>query len=344
MRRFVPFLALVLTGAGLLAGKAATVAPAGTTTASAPAPPPMHKAKVDELVGKLASGRYSVRRDARAELLKLVDLPGVAEVLKARLKTAKDPEVKASLENVLTGYDMPLAMVWYRGGLRELPRIGPAPWLFVRADGSFVIDKSSPLVTGKPPSSAGGDYRQGKLTRAEVFALKKLIRDSGQARGPSNTRIAYRSGWMQLSAYLRSGRDIRNWLVAWPVEAFRPGASLSPYAADVKLATALRTFLAPRPAEPYDGPVAMHVLLGGMIRGKVYSRQRVASLPPWRVPGLSVTDMKARTSGLVLSKAQLERVRAALAKTDVYQYNKYIACQVFVAPHVKDATEIQFGR
>ena len=60
--------------------------------------------------------------------------------------------------------------------------------------------------------------------------------------------------------------------------------------------------------------------------------------------GLSVTDMKTRTSGLVLSKAHLKRIRAALAKTDVYQYNKHIACQVFVAPHVKDAAEIQFGR
>ena len=343
MRRFVPFLALVLTGAGFLAGNAQTVSPAGTTTASAPAPQPVDKAKVDDLVAKLASGRYSVRRDARAELLNMVDLPGVAEVLQVRLKAAKDPEVKASLEHVLTGYDMPLAMVWYRGGLRELPRMSPAPWSFVRADGSFVIDKSCPLVTGKPPTNAGGDCRQGKLTGAELFALKKLIRDSGQARGPSNTRVVHRAGWMQLSVYLRSGKDMRNWLVSWPVEAFRPGASLSPYAADVKLAAALQKFLAARPAKPYDGPVAMHVLLGGMIRGKVYSRQQVANMPPWRVPGLSVTDAKARTSGLVLSKAQLKRVRSALAKTDVYQYNKYIACQVFVAPYVKDAADIQFG-
>jgi hypothetical protein len=344
MHRFVPLLALVLTGAGLLAGNAQTGAPTGTTTASAPAPPPVDEARVNALVGKLTSSRYSVRRDARAELLRLVDLPGVAELLKAHLKTAKDPEVKASLENVLSGHDMPLAMVWYRGGLRELPRMGPAAWLFVRADGRFVIDKSSPLVTGKPPSSAVGDYRQGKLTRAEVFALKRLIRDSGQARGPSNTRVAYRSGWMQLSAYLRSGKDIRNWLVAWPVEAFRPGASLSRYTADVKLAAALGQFLAARPAKPYDGPVAMHVLLGGMIRGKVYTRQQVANIPLWQVPGLSVTEAKARTSGVVLSTAQLKRVRAALEKTDVYQYNKYIACQVFVAPHVQDAAEIQFGR
>ena len=56
------------------------------------------------------------------------------------------------------------------------------------------------------------------------------------------------------------------------------------------------------------------------------------------------TDAKARSSGLVLSGPQLKRVRAALSKMDVYQYNKYIACQVFVAPHVKDAAEIQFGR
>lgn len=344
MHRFAPFLAVLLTGAGLLAGNAATTRPAGTTPASRLVLAAVDKKKIDALVRKLASSRYRARRDARAGLLKIVDLPGVAEALKAHLKTTKDPEVRASLEHVLTGYDLPLAMVWYRGGLRELPRIAPAPWLFIRADGGFFIDKASSLFTGGPPSSPAGRYSQGKLTRAELLTAKRLIDDSGQARGPSAVRIRYRSGWMQLSVHLRSGRNVRNWIVTWPPGAFRPAGAAPSQPADVKLAIALRTFLASRPGKPYDGPMAMHVLYGGTIRGKRYTRQQVARLPAWSVAGLSVTDSKARSSGLVLDESRLKDVRAALAKTDVYKYNKYTPCQVFVAPYVKDAAELQFGR
>ena len=182
-----------------------------------PTRPVVDREALHKLVDGLASPQYRVRRAARDGLEKVVEIPGAAEVLQARLTRAKDAQVRATLQSLLTGFDQPIAMVWYRGGLRELPQAAPAPWLFIQADGRFVYDAKSPLLGGK--AGPEGDCRQGKLPAARLLALKRTIAASGLAIGPSSNRPArYVSGMAQVTLYLRAGQSMRQGSFASPLE------------------------------------------------------------------------------------------------------------------------------
>ena len=347
MRTAAAFVAVWAGCVALLTERPAATRPAGRAPASGPsAPAPAVPVRqIDQLVANLASDQYKVRRAARDQLLKIVDMPGVGEVLKDRLNAATDAETIASLEQALDGYDLPLAMVWYAGGSQQMRYPAPAPWLFLRFDGSYFIDRAGMLLTGRAPSSPVGSYRQGKLKRDELYVAKNMITASGLAVRPGGQSVRPKAGAVRVSCYIRSGTTTRIWSAFWPASTFAAKADAAAAGAgdDVKLTRALVELLARGPSQPYEGPVALHVVHGGMLRAKRYSPAEMAKLPEWTVPAVSLTDPQTRTRGIILTDAQLKAVRAALAKTDIYKYHLSYACRVYLAPYLKDAADIQFG-
>jgi hypothetical protein len=298
---------------------------------------------LDKLVDDRASPQYRVRRAARNGLEEVVEIPGAAEVLKARLTTAKDPQIRATLRGLLTGFDRPVAMVWYRGGLKELPQAAPGPWLFIEADGRFVYDAKSPLLGGK--AGLDGDYRQGTLAALKLMGLKQAIAASGLAIGPSGNRPAhYISGMAQVTLYFRAGQSMRSFVVMSDVKQMRPARKApAGLPAELKLVATLRDAVRAAPSAPYQGPMALHVAYNPpALRGK--PRAQIQKLPEFPLAGVNLLDSAARTGGIRLDDKQLKRARAALAKTKLYRYHKYAGCQVVIAPYIDDAVRLYYGR
>ncbi len=293
---------------------------------------------IDELVKDLASPKYKVREKARSRLLEIVDVPGIADILKAHLKSTRDAQVKVSLKRVLDGCDLPVAMIWYRGGLPSLRRWAGAPWLCILGDGRFVIDTASPLFTGKSTDEPAGSFREGRLTLAELFQVQQMIDSSHQlqlTREPDGKRPGK---GMKLCMYLRRRAAYRQWTDAYPLEAFVPGSKPVSPPARLRLALALRDFLAARQSSPYKGPMGLNVYWAVRIRGRSYSRAEISRLPRWKLPGVDIADPRTRGTGLLLSEADVKRVRAYLSGNDVYQYG-YYAGLVYLVPYIKEAVD-----
>ncbi len=346
MQRCVVLLAAAATCIALAAGGPTSRPTSRSATTTPAGPPPVPVKRIDLLVGLLASDVYNVRRDAREELLKIVPAPGVAEVIKAHLKRATDAETRVSLEHVLEGHDLPLVMIWYVGGLSSMPGSASHPWLYIRADGTFFIDRTSLLFTGRRPAAPVGQCRQGRLNYPELLALQRMIDASGLARLTDQIAPRHKVGAVQMVCYLRSGRHRRIRRSSWPPDAFDPDKTPSTRpatAADVSLALALRNYLAGRSSRPYDGPVALHVMYGARAGGGRLGRAEIATLPEWEIPSVDLMDKSARMGGIVLDEAELKAVRAAMAKTRVYKLSAYAAGEVYLAPHLEDAVEVQFG-
>ena len=328
-------------------GSARTGTPEATATNPAPAtratrPPSAGQTvsaeMIDELVRDLASPKYKVREKARSRLLEIVDVPGIADILKAHLKSTRDAQVKASLKRVLARCDLPVAMIWYRGGLPSLRRWAGAPWLCILGDGRFVIDAASPLFTGKSTNEPAGSFREGRLTLAELFQVQQMIDSSHQlqlTREPDGKRPGK---GMKLCVYLRRRAAYRQWTDAYPLEAFVPGSKPVSPSARLRLTLALRDFLAARQSSPYKGPMGLHVYWAVRIRGRSYSRAEISRLPRWKLPGVDIADPRTRGTGLLLSEADVKRVRAYLSGNDVYQYG-YYAGLVYLVPYIKEAVD-----
>jgi len=345
---------MALAGGWVLAGP--STRPAATATASRPASAPasgpavpatlptVDRRAIDKLVVDLGSRQYRTRVGAQEQLSKLVDLPGVADILKRHLAGAKDPEVKSSLEGALAGLGEPVALIWYLRGLRQVQR-GLSPCLFIRADGRFVYDAGSFIFTGKDAAPKGDTYRQGKLTIHQLWALKQKIKAALTGSGAGAGRVgAVKAGWAQVTFHARSGRSRRTVQAVWEPAAFRrgttPGAGA---AADIKLAAALRDFLAQCPAKGYDGPMALHMNFNpaGARRLSLADRRK---LPAFPVKSVNILDARARTGGLPLTDKELKAARKALGETIVYRYSTSIPIEVLLAPYIEEASEIIYGR
>ena len=309
-----------------------------------PPPPAVPRGRILDLVAQLTCDRYQLRQAAREELTRVVNLPGVAEILKARLKTAPDPETRASLERILEGFDQPLAMIWYRGGLNRLYFPARAPWLFIAADGSFVFNATSFYFTGSTSDPLAGDYRQGKLTPRQLYDVKEMIGASGLA-GRDRLETARISGTktVQVSFYVRSGRDQSAGITHWDPKQLHPDSKDAPsMQSELGLAHALRKFVAARDSRPYAGPMAVHVMHAPMaLRGK--GRERIKQLPEWPLAKLNIHTNEAMRGGIPLTGEQLKLARALLSKSDLYRYSNDVGYQVLLAPFLKEAVEIYNG-
>ncbi len=314
--------------------------PAPASKAARPASPvrTVSARMVRELVKDLASPKYKVRKKAQSRLLEIVDVPGVADILKAHLKSTADAEVSASLRRLLVGCDLPVAMIWYRGGLPSLRRWGGAPWLCILGDGRFVIDTASPLFTGKSTNEPAGSFREGQLTPAEIFQVQQMIDSSHQLQLPREPERKRLGKGMRLCMHLRRRAVFRQWTDAYPLKAFVPGSKPVSPPARLGLALALRDFLAARRSTPYRGPLGLQVYWSVRIRGRSYSPAEIRRLPRWKLPGVDITDKKTRSTGLLLRDADVKRVRAYLSDNDVYQYGHY-AGLVYLAPYIKEAID-----
>ena len=330
--------------------------PAATSPASRPASAPasgpavpatlpaVDRRAIDKLVADLGSRRFRTRLAAQKQLDKLVDLPGVAEVLKRHLAGAKDPEVRSSLENALAGLGEPVALIWYLRGLRQVQR-GLSPCLFIRADGRFVYDTGSFVFTGKDEAPKSDTCRQGQLTIHQLWALKQKIKAALSGRPAGAKRMtAVKSGWAQVTFLARSGRSQRTVQAVWDPAAFRPGRKPGAGAGDdVKLATALRDFIAQCPAKAYDGPMALHMNFNPAASRRLSLANR-RKLPAFPVGTVNILDARARAGGLPLNEKELKAARKALGKTAVYRYSTSIPIEVILAPYVAEAAEIIYGR
>ncbi len=342
MGKLVVIAAFSVTCAALLLGGEAKSGSPASRPASRPARPAVPIRRLKQLIGQLASEQYGLRRSARKELTRAVELPGVAEVLRAYLTTAEDTEVRTFLKGVLGGYDQPLVMLWYRGGNKDFPYVAPAAWLFIEADGRFVYDARSFLFTPKP--RLPGLYRQGRLPGERLLALKEKVAASGLARGPSGGAVSGRSAdELLMSFYLRSGQLRRTFITRFHVGRIRPGKKPpAGMTREEKLAASLRDVVAACPHAPYEGPMAVHTIYNPpAIRGK--PRQHIQKLPDWPVAGVNIRHTAARQEGIRVDGKQLQRVRAALAKTSLYKYSRYGALQVLLAPYVEDAVRLYYG-
>ena len=343
MHRIIAIPTALLISLAAMAGPSATSRPASAPAASQPAEAPAVPVKrIDAILAKLMSDKYPVRRNARAELMRIVELPGVAGVLMDRLAKTEDAEVRASLQNVLAGHDLPLAMFWYRRGPSRTYYPAGAPWLFVRWDGRYLIDVDSPLFTGKSAPSPSGDWRAGNLHHKELATVKAAIAKSGLAKTRYVTRKPS-AGAMQMTCYVRSGARTSLWIgMLVPSNLSPKRTPQGVLKQDTKLAVTLRNILAKSASKPYDGPLALRVYTRMTLKGKRYSRSQLTQLPYWPVTALSLTDGRARMRGIPLEGKQLKAARAALAKTDIYKLSKYSACQVFLAPYDDQAAKIMY--
>jgi len=339
MRRGLYTAALAIAGAALLGADGADRKAAATRPASAPAPAGVPASELDRLIDQLGSDEYHLRRDARDRLGRLVDLPGVADVLRSRLSSARDPAVRTALAALLEAFAQPIAVVWYRGGMKELPQAAPAPWLYVQSDGWFLYDAASCLFTGQ--AALGGDWRCGRMPAHAGLDLKRTIADSRVLRESSEGLSAGTGpgGPIHVSFYLRAGRKRTTLRTSWEASRLRPGKPPAAAAADLKLALALRQAVLACPAEAYDGPMALHTIYNpAALRGR--RRKQIQKLPEWPVAGVNLLDPAARLGGIRVEGKLLRQVRAALAKTNLYRYHKYAACQVLLAPHVEAALRL----
>ncbi len=341
--RSVVALAAIAVAAALLSAAPPADKPVASRPASRRAPTRPSTEQLHKLVNDLSSETYRVRRGARDRLADVVELPGVAEALKARLAITEDAQVRATLKSLLTGFDQPIAMVWYRGGLKELTQMAPAPWLFIEAYGSFVYDARSPLVGGKV--AAVGDWRQGRLPAETLLALKRQIAASGLAVGPSSNRLPrYVSGQAQMMLYFRAGQSMRIFVEVLDVKHMDSKAPPPNAPIEAKLLATLSRAVGSAPWQTYSGTMGLHIFYNPpAIRGKM-SRAAIGKLPDFPVAGINLLDARTRQGGIPLGSKDLKRVRAALAKTDIYKYHKFAACQVVLAPHVEKAVGLYYGR
>ena len=343
MHRIIAIPTALLISLAALAGPSVTSRPASAPAASQPTEAPAVPVKrIDAILAKLMSDKYAVRRDARAELMKIVELPGVAVVLKDRLARTEDAEVRASLQNVLAGHDLPLAMFWYRRGPGRTYHPPGAPWLLIRWDGTYLIDVNSPLLIGKSASSPTGDWRTGKLHRKELSAVKAVIAKSGLAKMRYATRNPSTAA-IQMTCYVRSGSRTSLWVGKFVPKNLDPKRKpQSKPRLDTKLAVTLRNILAKRASKPYEGPLALRIHTSTTLKVKRYTRGELGDLPEWPVEAIKLTDVRGRMRGIPLKGEQLKAVRAALAKTDIYKASKYSPCQVFLAPYDDQAAKIMY--
>ena len=342
MHRIIAIPTALLISLAVLAGPSATSRPASAPTASKPAEVPAVPVKrIDAILAKLGSDKYAVRRDARAQLRKIVELPGVAAVLKDRLAKAEDAELRASLQDVLSGHDQPLVMFWCRRapGVRF---IAGAPWLLIRWDGTYIIATDSPLFTGKAPTEPAEKWRSGKFTADELAAVKATINASKLARTPQ-ADLRYSNLDLMMTYYVRSGKHVNVSTGAWPPAHFARKRKLkNKPPLDIALAIALRDRLAERTHEAYAGPLALHAFAGSTLKGKRYTRADLLKLPEWPVEGVSLTTPITRMRGVVLDAEKLQAVRKALTKSKIYKVNKRSLYQAFLAPYDEKAAKIMY--
>jgi len=331
---------------GALPGSRPATGPARPTTQ--PARPGAAPERIRTLVARLSSDRYQERLAARRELRTLVILPGVAERLRASLRTAADAEARAALESIVDEYDQPLVMVWCRAQATAVGRsfsrttlFPGAPWLFIRGDGGFVYDAESPLFTGRASDPSRGEWRTGKLDTTQLWALKRTLEESSLEKAP-NQIVPYRifpgSTGVEVALYPRFGGEWKTFLIFLDDKALRgdtdSGETAKP---EVKLLLALSRRIAAVRSKPYEGPWCVYAVT------RPFMEKEADKVPLWPVGALDVTDAMV-PGGRPVPETDLEAVRAALAKRDIYKFSQRRACRVRLFPYLKEARELYYGR
>jgi hypothetical protein len=348
MLRMVLLSGLAVACAAICYGGDPGSRPATAPAANQPARPEASaetRARIERWVEGLTSRRYRTRREAREGLRKIINRPGVDEILFERLRTATDPEVRATLEELLVGFGEPVVMVWRRAvasktgnSFRQYSQAAGAPSLLVTGTGEFVYDAASTYFTGKQGDSPAVAFRQGRLTAQQLWKLREMIADSGVARLPATgsvTQGATKPG-VQVTFYLRSGSKVRASVAFWRTAEL--GAEKRPSDnAELALALAIRDFLAARPARPYEGPLALHAE-----RELAYDRSRIGNLPEWPISGVDLLIVSS-TGAVRLEAKELKAVREALAENSMFQHRKHFAFRVFLVPWLKEARELYYG-
>jgi len=293
------------------------------------------EARLARLVADLASESYRTRRLARTELMRIVEHPGVAEVLKAHRSIARDPSVRAALAAILTDFDQPIVCLWSGPPFQSISYPPTSLRMFVAADGRYVCDTAGTL--GDVAAISRSEWRTGRLTPEALLKLKSRIAASGLADRTPAAR-AFNNTHPRAWVYLRSGRAKRAMDLTWDPKA------KGKLPAELALLRTVHDQLKVAGGKVYDGPGQVRIAYNTpALRGKT-GRANVKKLPKWSVPGVNLLDGTTRTTGVKVSGKTLKAVRAALAKTSLYRYHTHAACEVVLSPYVEEASDLYFGR
>ena len=329
-------IAAALIAVGAMAMALPADGPASRPVASRPTTiPVVDEAKLARLVGDLGNESYRTRRLARTELMRIVELPGVAEVLKAHRATARDPSVRTALAAILTDFDQPVVCMWSGPPFQSIAYPPTSLRLFVAADGRFVCDAAD---TPADVAAIGrAEWRAGKLSPEALLKLKRRIAAGGLAdrtRGASAFNNSHPRAWI----YLRSGRS------KWALDLTWDPKAKGKLPAELALLKTIHDGLKAADGKVYEGPGQVRVAYNTpSLRGKT-GRANVQNLPKWSVAGVNLLDGATRTTGVKVSGKQLKAVRAALARTSVYRYHTHAACEVVLSPYVEEAADLYFGK
>jgi len=340
-------IAAALWASGAPAGKSGS-ASAPSTRPVAPRVSRQVRDQIARWVADLGSDSYRVRGRARSSLKKVINRPGVEEVLMRHLGQARDAEARATLGDMLAAYGQPVVMIWRRawatkvgGGFRLNRRVAGAPSLFLRGSGEFVYDARSPCFAGKMEPLPRHDYRQGRLTPEELWQLKETIAATGATARPAAAVVLHsvtQGGGIEVAFYLRSGGKRRTTVDFWPAKQLGAAkAAALPAGSDVRAAREICEFVKARPARPYSGPVVLFAE-----RILYMPRQEVQKLPEWKLAGVDIR-LGMGQAGLEVAKKLLPQVRQALDRRREYRYSKYAAVTVSLIPRLPDAHALYYG-